>query len=306
MRGILAIFIVISLLILPSELKAQKLRKVIEFLTVYPNKKAVAKDSTLYPAKAIFTPVISFAPETNLSFGIGMKGLFKMKGSGEETRTSNMPASVQYTIDNKYLFFSGFDIFFPQERYLLTGNVRLQSFPSLFFGVGQNTPDSNEEEFTYSQILLEPVFLKKVLLPSLFIGAGYRYNKISNVEAEPDGLLDLTDKPGSKGSISSGIQLAAIYDSRDNLLNAQEGLYLEFTHGFYRQGLGSDQNYELTRFDARYYMQAFNRPNSILAFHFTSHFAQGDAPLQELGPLGGDEIMRGQLTAIGGGVLVRS
>jgi len=262
-------------------------------LTVYPNKKAVASNSSIHPAKMIFTPVISYAPETNLSIGVGMKGLFKMRGSGPETRTSNIPLTVQYTIENKYLFFSGFGIFTPQERYLLTGNIRIQSFPSLYFGVGQNTPESNEEEFGYSQILIEPIFLKNVLMPYLFMGSGFRYNRISNVQATEQGLLANSEQTGANGSTSSGIQLAMIYDSRDNILNASKGFFIAFTHGFYGSFLGGTQNYELTRFDFRYYMQPFKKPSSILAFQFVTRFSHGDTPLLELGRLGGDEIMRG-------------
>lgn len=103
--------IFVCILIIPLSLDAQAFEKIIEWLTIHPNSKAVEKDSTLYPAKAIFTPVVSYAPETNLSFGVGMKGLFKMKGSGSETRTSNMPLTLQYSIEHKYLFFSGFQIF---------------------------------------------------------------------------------------------------------------------------------------------------------------------------------------------------
>ena len=136
--------------------------KLLEFLTFHPNKKAVERDNSIYPAKAIFTPVVSYAPETSLSIGVGIKGLFKMKGSGDETRTSNLPLTAQYTIENRYLFFSGFEIFSPQERYMLTGNIRIQSFPSLFFGIGNNTPKSNEEEFNYSQVLIEPLLLKQI------------------------------------------------------------------------------------------------------------------------------------------------
>ncbi len=251
------------------------------------------QDSSVYPAKVIFTPVISFAPETNLSFGVGMKGLFKLRGSGPETRTSNMPLTAQYTIENKYLFFSGFQIFFPKERYILAGNLRLQSFPSLYFGVGQDTPDSNEEEFSYSQILFEPIFLKNLFVPNLYFGTGIRYNRISGVETEPQGLLDLSSQTGAKGSTSTGMQLAMIYDSRDNLLNAKEGLYIELTHGFYSKTFGGTQNYELTRFDLRLYTKLFNKPTSILAFQFMTHFSHGDTPLHELGRLGGDETMRG-------------
>jgi len=288
-----SIYIIISFLLFPIGLKAQGFKKIIEFMTIHPNKKAVDRDSTTYPAKAIFTPVISYAPETSLSFGVGMKGLFKMNESGPETRTSNIPLSFQYTIENKYLFFSGFEIFWPQERYVLAGNLSIQSFPSLYFGVGQSTPDSDEEEFEYSQILFEPIFLKNVFMPYLFMGSGIRYNRIDNVKASPNGLIDLTERSGAKGSTSSGIQLALIYDSRDNLLNAKSGMYIEFTHGFYGKIIGGTQKYELTRFDMRYFIQPRKKSNSVLAFQFMMHFSHGDTPLQELGRLGGDETMRG-------------
>lgn len=267
--------------------------KLIEFLTVHPNKKAVQKDSSIYPAKAIFTPVISYAPETNLSIGVGMKGLFKIRGSGDETRTSNLPLTVQYTIENKYLFFSGFEIFSPQEKYMLTGNVRIQSFPSLFFGIGDDTPKSNEEEYGYSQVLLEPIFLKNLFRKYLFFGAGIRYNRISRVESLPNGLLENTNQPGTLGSTSSGLELAMIYDSRDNILNASEGIFISLTHGFYGGWLGSSHDFQLTKFDFRYFIQPLGKPSSILGFHFLSQFSKGDTPLQEMGQLGGQWIMRG-------------
>lgn len=277
-------------------MEAQKMDKLLEFLTVHPNKKAVKKDSTLYPAKAIFTPVISYSPETNWSFGLGMKGLFKMRGSGDETRTSNIPLTFQYTVENKYLFFSGFDIFFPQERYILTGNARIQSFPSLFFDVGQNTPKSNGEQFNYSQFLIEPIFVKKVFMPYLFLGAGIRYNQIANIDAINGGLLDLSNHSGAKGSTSVGAQLALIVDSRDNILNAKEGFYLRFTHGFYDKVLGGTNAFQLTRFDARYYTRLSKNNSNVLAFQLFSHFTHGDVPLLELGRLGGNELMRGYFT----------
>ncbi len=267
--------------------------KLLEFLTLHPNNRAVKKDSSIYPAKAIFTPVISYAPETNLSIGVGMKGLFKMRGSGDETRTSNLPLTAQYTIENKYLFFSGFEIFSPQEKYMLTGNIRIQSFPSLFFGIGPDTPKSNEEEFNYSQILLEPIFLKNVFRRYLFLGGGIRFNKISKVEAQPNGLLESIDQPGALGSTSSGLEFAMIYDSRDNLLNASEGSFISLTHGFYGSWIGSSHNFQLTKFDFRYFIQPLGKPSSILGFQLFSQFSQGDTPLQEMGQLGGHEIMRG-------------
>ncbi len=293
MNRILQINFIILFLLISSGIQAQAFENLVEFLTVHPNKKTVALDSTAYPAKLIFTPVVSYAPETNLSFGLGMKGLFKLNGSGDETRTSNIPLTVQYSVENKYLFFSGFDIFWPQERYVLTGNVRVQSFPSLFFGVGQDSPKSNQEEFGFSRLLVEPIFLKNMFIPYLYFGGGLRCNRISNVDFISDGLLANSLQTGALGSTSVGGQLAAIYDSRDNLLNAKNGVYLRLTHGFYGKLLGGTHDFELTRLDMRYYTQPFKKSNSVLAFQFTMHFSHGDTPLQELGRLGGSESLRG-------------
>ena len=287
----LKISLILSLFLFSSGLSGQE--KILEFLTLHPNKKAVERDSTIYPAKAIFTPVVQFAPETNLSIGVGIKGLFKMKGSGEETRTSNLPLTAQYTIENKYLFFSGFEIFSPQERYMLTGNVRIQSFPSLYYGIGNDTPKTNEEEYNFSQILIEPLLLKQVFVKYLFLGGGFRYNKINGVEAAPDGLLESGEQPGALGSTSSGLELALIYDSRDNLLNATRGSFISLTHGFYGGWLGSSHDFQLTKLDARHFIQPFGSPANILGFHFLARINQGDTPLQEMGRLGGHEIMRG-------------
>jgi len=283
----------LPLIFLPLGGNAQKMEHLVEFLTIYPNKKAVKRDSTVYPAKVIFTPVVSYAPETNLGFGVGMKSLFKMNGSGPETRTSNIPLTVQYTIENKYLFFSGFEVFFPQERYMLTGNVRIQSFPSLYFGIGPDTPKSNEEAFGYSQILLQPIFLKNLFIPYFFLGSGIRYNRISNLEIKKEGLLASTQQSGANGSTSLGVELAMMYDSRDNLLNASEGIFMQLTHGFYSNSIGSTQSFELTKFDLRFYTEVFDNPSSIFAFQIMTHSSHGDTPLLELGRLGGNLSMRG-------------
>ena len=287
------ILVTFLLLFLFKGLSGQAIENIVNFLTAHPNKKAVARDSSLYPSKAIFTPVISFAPETNWSLGVGIKGLFKIKGSGDETRTSNIPLTIQYTVENRYFFFSGFEIFSPQEKYMLTGNVRVQSFPSLYFGLGPDTPKTNEEEFAYRQILLQPLLLKNVFKKYLFLGGGIRYNKISKVEFEPNGLLENTDAPGALGSTSAGVELAMIYDSRDNILNAYKGTFISLTHGFYGEWLGGTNKFELTKLDFRYYMQPLGKSSSILGIQFISEFSWNDAPLLEKGRLGGKDIMRG-------------
>jgi len=267
--------------------------KLVEFFTLRPNSKRVQADSSVYPSKIIIAPIISYSPETNFAFGLGNKFLFKLKGSGEETRTSNMPISIQYTLNNQFIFYSGFEIFSPGEKYMLTGNLLIQSFPRLFYGIGRLTPESNEEEMQFSQILVEPIFLKRMFTRYLFIGGGIRYNKIYNIQYEQDGLLENTDVPGNIGSEVLGAELAMVYDSRTNLINSNSGWYAEFTYGIYDKSFGSSHSFKLTRLDLRKYINLSEKRWEVLAFQMILHFANDQTPLAELANLGSEEIMRG-------------
>ena len=277
--------------LLPLAASAQTLDRVIEFFTLHPNQEAVRRDSLLYPSKLILTPLVAFSPETSLEFGVGAKYLFKFRKSGAETRTSNMPVSLTYTLNNQILVFSGYEIFFNQEKYMLTGNVRFKVFPQRFYGVGRDSPSSAEEEYSFSQLLLEPIFLKQVGFRHLFVGAGVRYNRIGNVAFEEESTLVNSDISGAQGSTSAGAQLALIYDSRDNILTAHRGWYARLTHGFYEEVLGGTHQFQLTRIDVRKFIPT--APRQILAFQFLASFSFQDVPLAELSALGGDDIMRG-------------
>ncbi|MDE0599148.1 MAG: hypothetical protein OSB51_08240, partial [Dokdonia donghaensis] len=172
--------------------QAQDFEKIKEFFTFHPNHKAVAKDSTLYASKFIAAPVMSYSPETNFAFGTGAKYLFKFNGSGEETRVSNMPITLQYTLNSQFFVYSGFEIFTNQEKWVIEGNILFQNYPRLFYGFGTNSPESAEEEYNYYQLLVEPIFLKQAFTRYLFVGAGVRFNHIYSVDIEEGGLIDQT------------------------------------------------------------------------------------------------------------------
>ena len=287
------LIICIIICLFPLNILAQDFEEFKEFFTFYPNKKAAARDSTLYKSKFITAPVISYSPETNLGFGVGAKYLFKFRGSGEETRTSNMPVSLRYTLNNQFILFSGFEVFTNQEKWVIEGNLRFQNYPRLFYGIGRDTPEEDEELYDYYQFLFEPIFLKKLFTKYLFIGGGFRYNTIFKVETEEDGLLETNQPSGWDGSTSVGAEFAVLYDSRNNILNARNGWYLEFTHGFYGKVLGGTNDFQLTRFDLRHFFSVSKKNEGILALQFIGHFSHNDVPFSELALFGSNEIMRG-------------
>lgn len=276
----------------PSLSHGQFVDRLVDFLTVPLNKKSVAADSSIYPAKMIITPVVAYSPETSLEFGAGAKTLFKFRKSGPETRTSNVPISLTYTLNNQAILWSGYEVFFNQERYMLTGNIWLQLFPQFYYGIGRNSLESAEEQYSFSQVLLEPILLKQIGWSHLFVGAGIRYKRIGNVAFEDESVLESSGISGAMGSTSVGSELAIVFDSRDNILTAHRGWFALFTHGFYETILGGTHRYQLTRLDVRKFF-SLGSPKRVLAFQFLTTLSFNDVPLNELSALGGDEMMRG-------------
>jgi len=266
-----------------------------DLFTIYPNQKSVKKDSTLYPSKLIMAPIVGFSPETNLSMGIGAKYLFKFKGSGEETRTSNMPMTIQYTLKNQFILFSGFEIFTNKEKWVMIGNFAFKNFPRLFYGFGRNSTLENEEEYDSFQLRFEPRLLKQMFMKHLFVGGGIRYNHIFGSQIKDNGILSNTKPSGYKGSTSTGVELGILYDSRDNILNARSGLFVELTHGFYGKALGGTQNFQLSRFDIRYFFKPFKKSDGIIGLHAIGRFTFNDVPFSELSLFGSEEILRGYI-----------
>ena len=288
------LFAFLSMLCVPSSLWAQEfIEKITDFFE-FDISKHDPLDTTRFVNKVVLAPVASYEPTTSLGFGVGAKLLFKFRGSGEETRTSNIPLSVQYTLKNQFIFWSGYTVFFNQEKWLLKGNLIYSKFPVSYYGNGSLSDESDKLEISSENLLIEPLLLKRVA-PDLFIGGGIRYNTIYNtfLTEEKGELMEGTSLQDELGSTSVGIELAATYDSRDNVLNAATGNFLEFTHGFYDKMLGGTHRFMLSRLDFRQYFKMNPESEDILALHWYGRFAWDDAPPLEMSALGGPELLRG-------------
>ncbi|UOR04110.1 outer membrane protein assembly factor [Hymenobacter aerilatus] len=254
------------------------------------------KQRGAYPTRLVLAPILSYAPETSWGAGVGAKFLFKPKAAGTDTRTSNIPVSFQYTLNKQYILYSGYTVFFNHENYLLRGNLRHSSFPRLLYGVGNNTPSANEEIYDYRYTVIEPLLLRRVV-GRLFVGGGFRHVRVSDVQLAPQSqLLDDTGQPratGALGAVSSGLETALTYDTRDNVLNAQRGTLAQITHGWYGRQLGGQFRYELSKLDVRQYFQLAGSRQHVLAYQVYGYLTSGNVPLLEQGALGGSELMRG-------------
>jgi outer membrane protein assembly factor BamA len=269
----------------------------LDFFTFYLNKEKAKNNPDVYPAKMVVAPIISFSPITNLAFGAGIKNLFKMRGSGDETRTSNMPISLMYTLNNQFLVTSGFEVFFPQEKWMLIGNIGYLDFARYYYGQGDTSPQDAEQGYDYKQLVIEPVLAKQAFTRYLFLGGGIRYNQVSDVVVNEEGEGaggDPAILPADKDDFRAvGVEAAAIYDSRDNILNGHRGWFARIRHGVYNDALGSTHNFQATNLDLRHYIMLSDKRRDVFAFQIVGKFTTEDTPIFEQGQLGGHELLRG-------------
>ncbi len=252
-------------------------------------------DSTFRQTKMVFAPIISFEPVTSFGFGVGSKFLFKPFGAGPDTRTSNIPISVQYTLNNQFIVFSEFTVFLPHENYLLKGNLGYSKFPIGYYGIGSEAPDEDLTDISFDNVLLEPLLLRWVA-PNFFVGGGWRYTSFKNLQLleEEVSIEEVQLFRDSLTSVSSGFEFAATFDSRDNVLNASKGVFAEFTHGVYNKSFGSTANFMLTKLNFRRYWTVSNRrPDDVIAIEVFTRLSWSDTPVLELSSLGGAELLRG-------------
>jgi len=266
-------------------------------LVFYSCKNAKGQDTTqedtvLRKGSFVPLPVIFAAPENGVGFGALGIYLFKFDYDDTNTRRSNIQASFIYTTKNQILTNVQYTIFSNLEKYLFLGEVNYNVFTDFYYGIGQTTPNENEETVDYDLVSFEHRFLRK-LRRHMFAGLEFRHFQRYNFDREEDGLLETTEVAGFDGSVVSGIGPFFVFDSRDIVVNPTKGAYVEFSATYHGNYLGGEYTFGRYRLDARKYFKISKKKRHILALQFLGSFIDGTASFKQLSELGGDNTMRG-------------
>ena len=88
-------------------------------------------------------PVLEYSPETKLAAGAVFRYYFI--DSDSVSRNTNYKLKFVYTMRNQIILTFFPDIFFDDKNYRLTGEINFTKYPYLFYGIGNNTLEENEE-----------------------------------------------------------------------------------------------------------------------------------------------------------------
>lgn len=235
-------------------------------------------------------PVAFYTPETKLAFGGIAINMFRLDPMDTTVRTSNIRTAAIYTTRNQFIFSTDYNVFLKEEKYQLRGNVAFLKFPDNFYGIGNDTRLQDEEIFDNNIVNFTSRLMRK-MKPGLFVGGIYNFYSMFNISGSADDLLSTEDIAGSDGVRLSGIGFQVNYDLRDNVLNATEGCYLEFSTRFFQNFLGSNYQYQRYELDLRKYFKL--HPKHVIATQFRGELVEGDVPFQQMTLLGGDKLLRG-------------
>ncbi|MBX2841695.1 MAG: outer membrane protein assembly factor [Flammeovirgaceae bacterium] len=240
--------------------------------------------------RTVLIPIIFYTPETQFGFGAGGQLFFRTKGSRIDTRLSNIFVSAIYTIKNQFIFDVIPKIYFKNEQYFFNGAFKYKIYPNNFWGIGNNKPDSNLEEYNMESYEIKAAFLKR-LPPSLNFGFEYRFFKHDVVEVKEDGILASEDVIGSTGATLSGLGVVFNLDTRDNYFSPNHGHYLQLYSGFTSKAMGSTHSFNKYEIDTRKYFPI--KENHLFAIQGYFEFNFGDVPFQNAAIFGGPDRTRG-------------
>jgi len=232
-------------------------------------------------------PVITYAPETSLGLGLSGIKVFRMN---ENTRSSNLTATTYYTFKNQLFINLGTTTFLKDEKWMIRGLFNYLKFVEYFYGIGELHPNEQKELVKYHYINGSGSLLYG-LRKGIFSGIQLAYNSYYNIEANEGGKIVTENLYGRSGTRNAGLGAIFLIDTRDNILNATQGIYMELSGLAYANVLGGQTSYTAATFDIRKYFKL--REKSVLAIQLQALNKTGNVPFLQLSYLGGPNMMRG-------------
>ncbi|WP_018344781.1 BamA/TamA family outer membrane protein [Cytophaga aurantiaca] len=266
----------------------------------------------------ILLPVIGSSPATGFFFGVGGVAAFFL-GKPAYTRMSSSNLAAQYTTKNQVILMLKTSAYTPHNRFFLQSDVRLMIYNQPTFGLGTNAPDTasilyqiningnntsgntGAQPISYNYVKFHQI-ISKTINPSntLFFGPGYHLDHHYSIVDEN---LNVSEKQYTSHYIYSkhygfdtshytvsGLSANFVIDTRDNLINAYKGYYVNVNVRFNETWLGSTAKSTMLWAEFKHYFSLSEKKNRhvLAVWAWANMQLSGHTPYLDLPALGYD------------------
>jgi len=204
----------------------------------------------------------------------------------KSTKLSAINASISYTQKNQIILPILSNIWTRKNSFNLLGDWRFYKYPEYTYGLGGHTTLQNQDRLNYSNIIIHEAVLKHIYNSPFYAGLAYNLNYHWNIsEAGPadGGISDFKKYGLTKQSVSSGISVNALFDTRKNSINPIDAMYGSIAFCPNLMILGSNHNYKSLIIDLRKYYKLSKKSDNVLAFWSYSWFTfNGNVPYLDM------------------------
>jgi hypothetical protein len=235
-------------------------------------------------------PIVSYSEEAGNVFGLAKFNAFRLNKN--DTISAYSKLSEVFTISTKgHISFSvATSLSFLEDKYMVLGYINYKKTPEYILGIGNDVSRDDLESIVTQRLKFASSFLRNIG-SDFYLGVGFDITETFEVEKDSTSFLITDNITGINGGTTTGLGLAAAWDSRDNRYNASEGSFVFLSYLYYPNWTGNGYKFQTWKFDARKYFNPWYK--HVIAVQVATDYATGDVPFYELSKLGGEERMRG-------------
>uniref|UniRef100_UPI003FEEBF21 BamA/TamA family outer membrane protein n=1 Tax=Alloprevotella sp. TaxID=1872471 RepID=UPI003FEEBF21 len=238
-----------------------------------------------------FIPGPNYSATTGL--GLGLLGTATYSADHTDPTLPRSNASVYSNMTTAGFFVVGLrgNHIFPHENFQLDYKVNLSTFSTSYWGMGYANADNDDNETDYRRNRINAMarFMVK-LAPNTYIGpfVNYRVTQASDVNEDFSYLWQGQDK--TIHTYTAGLSFT--YDSRDFMLNASKGVFVQIDQTFTPRCFGNGK-YNFSTTEATFATYGKLWKGAILAGELHGQFNYGHIPWSQLATVGSNDRMRG-------------
>jgi outer membrane protein assembly factor BamA len=251
----------------------------------------IIEGDSAHPRKSVLLPIpiLAYKPETRWIVGVSLNAIFRIS-KDSITRPTLVRVNISYSQNKQLSFIPEWNLFTKYNKWNFRGKYTYTNFGENYYGIGNETPASNEERYTFTMQKAN-IKLAYQFLPKLYGGLQYNYERMNDVNADSLGILSTSKPLGYDGYTVSGAGFTLYYDNRDHVYFPHQGQIIELSNVFYGTGLGSQYRFSNITLDARKYIHLWKE--NVLALQGFVNLNEGNIPFRMQGVLGSDMFMRG-------------